>query len=92
MKKARPADLLFDTTGGEPLARSAGGAAHIVTIAAEAPGAQYFVVEPDGAQLRALPELQPQIDTSLSAGPVRSGFRSHRRARQEREGCAVAES
>jgi len=55
-------DLLFDTTGGEPLARNANAAARIVTIAAEAPNAHYFVVEPDGAQLAALPELHPQVD------------------------------
>jgi len=56
-------DLLFDTTGGEALARSAETAGRIVTIAEEAPNAHYFVVEPDGAQLAALPELHPQIDT-----------------------------
>ena len=56
-------DLLFDTVGGEALARNADGAARVVTIAAEAPGAHYFVVEPDGAQLAALPELLPQVDT-----------------------------
>ena len=55
-------DLLFDTTGGDPLARNAKGAERIVTIAAETPGAHYFVVEPDGAQLAALPELHPQLD------------------------------
>jgi NADPH:quinone reductase-like Zn-dependent oxidoreductase len=58
-----PCDLLFDTVGGEALARSADGAGRIVTIAAEAPGADYFVVEPDGAQLAALPELRPEVDS-----------------------------
>ena len=56
-------DLLFDTVGGEPLARNAGGAGSVVTIAAEVPGAHFFIVEPDGAQLAALPELQPQVDS-----------------------------
>jgi NADPH:quinone reductase-like Zn-dependent oxidoreductase len=56
-------DLLFDTVGGEPLARNAGGAQSVVTIAAEAPGAHFFVVEPDGAQLAELPELHPQVDS-----------------------------
>lgn len=56
-------DLLFDTTGGEALTRNAGTADRIVTIADEAPNAHYFVVEPNGAQLAALPELRPQIDT-----------------------------
>jgi NADPH:quinone reductase-like Zn-dependent oxidoreductase len=55
-------DLLFDTAGGEALARNAGRGARVVTIAAEAPGAHYFVVEPDGVQLAALPGLHPQID------------------------------
>lgn len=56
-------DLLFDTVGGDPLTRNAGGAATVVTIAAEAPGAHFFVVEPDGAQLAELPALQPQVDS-----------------------------
>jgi NADPH:quinone reductase-like Zn-dependent oxidoreductase len=56
-------DLLFDTVGGEQLTRNADSAARVVTIAAEAPGAHYFVVEPNGAQLAALPELHPQVDT-----------------------------
>jgi NADPH:quinone reductase-like Zn-dependent oxidoreductase len=55
-------DLLFDTAGGDALARSATDAARIVTIAAEAPGAEYFVVEPNGAELAALPQLVPQVD------------------------------
>ncbi|GAA3521605.1 NADP-dependent oxidoreductase [Aeromicrobium panaciterrae] len=56
-------DLLFDTVGGEALARNAGGAQSVITIAADAPGARYFVVEPDGAQLAELPELHPQVDS-----------------------------
>lgn len=56
-------DLLFDTVGGESLARNAGGAGSVVTVAAEAPGAEFFIVEPDGAQLAALPELHPQVDS-----------------------------
>jgi NAD(P)-dependent dehydrogenase (short-subunit alcohol dehydrogenase family) len=56
-------DLLFDTVGGEPLARNAEAAETVVTIAAEAPGARFFVVEPDGAQLSELPELRPQVDS-----------------------------
>lgn len=56
-------DLLFDTVGGESLARNAGDAGSVVTVAAEAPGAHFFVVEPDGAQLAQLPELRPQVDS-----------------------------
>lgn len=63
VEDGEPCDLLFDTVGGEALARNADGAQSIVTIAAEAPGAHYFVVEPDGAQLAQLPELQPQVDS-----------------------------
>ena len=67
-------DLLFDTIGGEALARSAGGAARVVTIAAEAPGAHYFIVEPDGAQLAALPELHPQIDSVFPLDQFEAAF------------------
>jgi hypothetical protein len=56
-------DLLLDTAGGEALARTADRAGRIVTIAAEAPGADYFVVEPDGAQLASLPQLVPEVDS-----------------------------
>src|SRR5690349_8218267 len=47
-----PADLVFDTTGGELPAGD-----RVVTIAAEAPGATYFVVEPDREQLLELGRL-----------------------------------
>lgn len=67
-------DLLFDTSGGKALARSADRAARIVTIAAEAPGARYFVVEPDGAQLAALPELHPQIDSIFALDQFEAAF------------------
>lgn len=45
---------VVESTGEEALPRSRERALRIVTIAAEAPGAQYFVVEPNGAQLAAL--------------------------------------
>jgi NADPH:quinone reductase-like Zn-dependent oxidoreductase len=67
-------DLLFDTVGGEPLTRNADSAARVVTIAAEAPGATYFVVEPDGAQLAALPELHPQIDSVFALDDFEAAF------------------
>lgn len=57
-----PADLLFDTTGGElPAAK------RIVTIAAEAPGALYFIVEPNGEQLAEIGTigLRPEIDSTF---------------------------
>jgi NADPH:quinone reductase-like Zn-dependent oxidoreductase len=56
-----PADLVFDTAGADPLPR--GG--RVVTIAAEASGATYFVVEPNGAQLAETLRvgLRPTIDS-----------------------------
>jgi hypothetical protein len=84
-------DLLFDTTGGEALARAADGAARVVTIAAEAPGAQYFVVEPDGAQLAALPELHPQIDAVFPLGQFDAAFaRSAQRGKRGKVVLRVA--
>jgi NADPH:quinone reductase-like Zn-dependent oxidoreductase len=67
-------DLLFDTVGGEPLARNVAGAATIITIAAEAPGAHYFIVEPDGEQLAALPDLSPQVDSVFALEDFEAAF------------------
>ena len=61
-----PADLVFDTVGGElPVGE------RIVTIAAEAPGATYFVVEPDREQLIELARL---ADASVLAPAIDSTF------------------
>jgi len=67
-----PADLVFDTAGTDPLPR--GG--RVVTIAAEAPGAAYFVVEPDGAQLaEALRAgLRPAVDSVFPLKRARQAF------------------
>jgi NADPH:quinone reductase-like Zn-dependent oxidoreductase len=67
-------DLLFDTVGGDWLAAGAARAKRVVTIAAEAPGADYFVVEPDGAQLAALPALRPTVDSVFSLDDFRAAF------------------
>lgn len=70
-----PADLVFDTVGGE---LPEGG--RIVTIAAEAPGATYFVVEPDREQLVELArladagELVPAIDSTFPLDSAREAF------------------
>jgi NADPH:quinone reductase-like Zn-dependent oxidoreductase len=59
-----PADLVFDTRGGEVPAGE-----RVVTIAEEIPGATYFIVEPDHAQLLELRslvdagELRPEVDS-----------------------------
>lgn len=93
VEEGEPCDLLFDTTGGEPFARSAGGAARIVTIAAEAPGAHYFVVEPDGAQLRALPKLQPQVDSIFPLDHFEAAFaRTAQRGKSGKVVLRVAEA
>jgi NADPH:quinone reductase-like Zn-dependent oxidoreductase len=61
-----PAELVFDTIGGELPEGD-----RVVTIAAEAPGATYFVVEPDRdqlvelAQLADAGELVPTIDSTF---------------------------
>ncbi|HEU4909173.1 MAG TPA: NADP-dependent oxidoreductase [Propionibacteriaceae bacterium] len=73
-------DLLFDTAGGEELRRSAGQARRIVTIAAQAPRAHYFVVEPNHAQLLELArlvdagELQPEVDSVFPLAEAREAF------------------
>ena len=75
-----PCELLFDTAGGEALARSAERAGRIVTIAAEVPGATYFVVEPNHEQLLELArlvdtgELQPEIDSTFPLPEARAAF------------------
>ena len=67
-----PADLVFDTAGADPLPR--GG--RVVTVAAEAPGATYFVVEPDGGQLaEALRTgLRPAVDSVFPLERAREAF------------------
>jgi NADPH:quinone reductase-like Zn-dependent oxidoreductase len=70
-----PADLVFDTRGG---AIPAGD--RIVTIAAEAPGATYFVVEPNREQLIELAwladggELRPAIDSAFPLDRAAEAF------------------
>lgn len=57
-----PADLVFDTAGGDLPAGN-----RVVTIAAEAPGAHYFIVEPDGEQLAEVGNagVRPEIDSTF---------------------------
>ena len=71
VEEGEPCDLLFDTVGCQALARSAGQAGRIVTIAAEAPGAHYFVVEPNHEQLLELARL---VDTGDLWSEVDSVF------------------
>lgn len=80
VEQGEACDLLFDTAGGEALTRAAEQAGRIVTIVAEAPGAHYFVVEPDSEQLLELAqlaeagELLPEIDSIFPLADARSAF------------------
>jgi len=81
-----PVDLVFDTAGGELLARSAlfvreGG--RIVSVAEQPPEGSngvYFVVEPNRAQLIELArlvdrgELRPAIDSVFPLDDARAAF------------------
>jgi NADPH:quinone reductase-like Zn-dependent oxidoreductase len=81
-----PVDLVFDTVGGDVLARSSqllrqGG--RLVTIADEPPEgveATYFVVEPDGEQLAKVGDLvdegalHPAIDSVFPLEEFRAAF------------------
>jgi NADPH:quinone reductase-like Zn-dependent oxidoreductase len=70
-----PADLVFDTRGGElpPGER-------VVTIVEEVPGATYFIVEPDREQLLELGalvdagELRPEVDSVFPLTEAQSAF------------------
>jgi NADPH:quinone reductase-like Zn-dependent oxidoreductase len=70
-----PADLVFDTVGGEIPAGD-----RVVTIAAEARGATYFVVEPDREQLRELTrladagDLRPAVDSVFPLAEAGAAF------------------
>ncbi len=70
-----PADLVFDTVGGElPPGERA------VTIATEKPGATYFVVEPDRVQLLELARLadagtiRPAVDSVFPLAQAQGAF------------------
>ena len=80
VEEGAPCDLLVDTAGGEALARAAGQADRIVTIAAETPGAHYFVVEPNAEQLVELArladtgELRPEVDSVFPLAEAQAAF------------------
>ena len=70
-----PADLVFDTRGGEVPAGE-----RVVTIAEEMPGATYFVVEPDHGQLLELGtlvdagELRTEVDSVFPLAEAAAAF------------------
>jgi NADPH:quinone reductase-like Zn-dependent oxidoreductase len=69
--EGEPCDLLFDTAG-----RADGDAKRIVTIANEAPGATYFIVEPNGEQLAELAALglRPEVDSTFALSDFEAAF------------------
>src|SRR5262245_22612157 len=78
--EGEPCDLLFDTVGGEALARAVGSAARVVSVAEAAHGATYFIVEPNKAQLVELARLAdadaltPAIDSVFPLDDARAAF------------------
>ena len=78
-----PVDLVFDTAGGERLAKSAAVVhtrGRIVSVAEEQPGVTYFVVEPRREQLVELTGLvdtgvvRPSIDSVFPLAEGRAAF------------------
>jgi NADPH:quinone reductase-like Zn-dependent oxidoreductase len=75
-----PCDLVFDTVGGDALATAVGSGARVVSVAEEAEGVNYFVVEPNGSQLIELArlanagELQPAIDSVFPLEDAAAAF------------------
>jgi NADPH:quinone reductase-like Zn-dependent oxidoreductase len=75
-----PCDLLFDTAGGEEQARAASRAGRVVTVVEEAPGAHYFVVEPNREQLIEVAglvdrgDVRPEVDSIFPLADARAAF------------------
>jgi NADPH:quinone reductase-like Zn-dependent oxidoreductase len=75
-----PCDLLFDTAGGETLAAAIGSAPRIVSVAEEADGVTYFIVEPNRAQLIELGrradagQLSVAIDSTFALEDAAAAF------------------
>jgi len=73
-------DLAFDTVGGDPLRNVLESAGRVVSIAEEAEGATYFVVEPNRAQLAEIGrradarELAPAIDSVFPLEEAEAAF------------------
>jgi NADPH:quinone reductase-like Zn-dependent oxidoreductase len=75
-----PSDLIFDTAGGDVLVGALASAPRVVSIAEEADGVIYFVVEPNRAQLVELArladtgELKPAIDSVFPLERAKDAF------------------
>jgi NADPH:quinone reductase-like Zn-dependent oxidoreductase len=71
-----PADLVFDTVGGDRLREAVESGARVVSVAEEAEGAVYFVVEPNREQLVELAkrDLKPAIDSVFALEDAVAAF------------------
>jgi NADPH:quinone reductase-like Zn-dependent oxidoreductase len=75
-----PCDLVFDTVGGDALAAAVRTSPRVVSLAEEAVGAIYFVVEPNRDQLVELArradagELRPAIDSVFPLEEASAAF------------------
>lgn len=75
-----PCELIFDTVGGEALAAAIGSAPRVVSVAEEAEGASYFIVEPNREELVELAqradagELRPEIDSVFELEDAPAAF------------------
>jgi NADPH:quinone reductase-like Zn-dependent oxidoreductase len=73
-------DLVFDTVGGDELTNAVGLGSRVVSIAEDADGVTYFVVEPNRAQLVELGrradagELTPAVDSVFSLEEAGAAF------------------
>lgn len=75
-----PCELIFDTVGGEALAAAIGSGPRVVSVAEEAEGASYFIVEPNREELLELArradtgELRPEIDSVFELEDAPAAF------------------
>jgi NADPH:quinone reductase-like Zn-dependent oxidoreductase len=78
--EAEACELIFDTVGGEALAATVGLGPRVVSVAEEAEGVIYFVVEPSRQQLLELVaradagELRPEIDSVFELEDAPAAF------------------
>jgi NADPH:quinone reductase-like Zn-dependent oxidoreductase len=76
----QPCELVFDTIGGAALAAATDSGTRVVSVAEEADGVIYFVVEPNRSQLIELArladagELRPAIDSVFSLVDADAAF------------------
>jgi NADPH:quinone reductase-like Zn-dependent oxidoreductase len=78
--EAEPCELIFDTVGGPALAAAVGLGPRVVSVAEEAEGVIFFIVEPNREQLVELAaradagELRPEIDSVFELEDAPAAF------------------